>query len=67
MSKDPIEGEDEDVAAEIERVLCGGASEDLIRIENLTKVSCAEPFLSVTSFSVGGPVLKRGSNPLKYY
>ena len=38
MSKDPIEGEDEDVAAEKERVLCGGASEDLIRIANLTKV-----------------------------
>lgn len=38
VSKDPIEGEDEDVAAEKERVLCGGASEDLIRIENLTKV-----------------------------
>lgn len=40
MSKDPIEGEgeDEDVAAEKERVLCGGAGEDLIRIENLTKV-----------------------------
>ena len=39
MSKEPIEMEDEDVAAEKERVLSGGASGDLIRIENLTKVS----------------------------
>lgn len=38
MSKEPIEGLDEDVAAEKERVLSGGASRDLIRIENLTKV-----------------------------
>ena len=44
MSKDPIEVEDEDVAAEKERVLCGGASEDLIRIENLTKVSLCRTF-----------------------
>lgn len=39
VSKEPIEMEDEDVAAEKERVLSGGASGDLIRIENLTKVS----------------------------
>ncbi|XP_020626914.1 ATP-binding cassette sub-family A member 2-like isoform X2 [Orbicella faveolata] len=38
VSKEPIEGLDEDVAAEKERVLSGGASRDLIRIENLTKV-----------------------------
>ena len=42
MSKEPIEGLDEDVAAEKERVLSGGASRDLIRIENLTKVSLFE-------------------------
>ena len=42
MSKEPIEGLDEDVAAEKERVLSGGASKDLIRIENLTKVSLSE-------------------------
>ena len=42
MSKEPIEGLDEDVAAEKERVLSGGASRDLIRIENLTKVSLSE-------------------------
>ena len=39
VSKDPIEEEDEDVAAEKERVLSGGARGELIRIENLTKVS----------------------------
>lgn len=42
VSKAPIEGLDEDVAAEKERVLSGGASKDLIRIENLTKVSLSE-------------------------
>lgn len=42
MSKEPIEGLDEDVAAEKERVLSGGASRDLIRIENLTKVSLSQ-------------------------
>ena len=42
MSKEPLEGLDEDVAAEKERVLSGGASRDLIRIENLTKVSLSE-------------------------
>lgn len=39
MSKEPIEMEDDDVTAEKERVLSGGARGDLIRIENLTKVS----------------------------
>lgn len=39
VSKEPVEGLDEDVLAEKERVLSGGASRDLIRIENLTKVS----------------------------
>ena len=39
MSKEKIEDEDEDVAAEKERVLSGSAIADLIRIENLTKVS----------------------------
>lgn len=38
MSKEPVEGLDEDVMAEKDRVLDGGASRDLIRIENLTKV-----------------------------
>ena len=38
VSKEPVEGLDEDVLAEKERVLSGGASRDLIRIENLTKV-----------------------------
>lgn len=42
MSKEPLEGLDEDVAAEKERVLSGGASRDLIRVENLTKVSLSE-------------------------
>jgi len=39
VSKEKIEDEDEDVAAEKERVLSGSAIGDLIRIENLTKVS----------------------------
>ena len=39
VSKEPIEMEDDDVTAEKERVLSGGARGDLIRIENLTKVS----------------------------
>jgi len=38
VSKDSIDSEDEDVAAEKERVLSGGARGDLVRIENLTKV-----------------------------
>jgi len=38
VSKEKIEDEDEDVAAEKERVLSGSAIADLIRIENLTKV-----------------------------
>ena len=38
VSKEPVEGLDEDVAAEKERVLSGGASRDLVRIENITKV-----------------------------
>lgn len=38
VSKEPIEMEDDDVTAEKERVLSGGARGDLIRIENLTKV-----------------------------
>ena len=42
MSKEPVEGLDEDVAAEKERVLSGGARRDLIRIENLTKVSLCD-------------------------
>lgn len=42
MSKEPVEGLDEDVVAEKERVLSGGANKDLIRIENLTKVSLSE-------------------------
>lgn len=42
MSKEPLEGLDEDVESEKERVLSGGASRDLIRIENLTKVSLSE-------------------------
>lgn len=42
MSKEPLDVLDEDVAAEKERVLSGGASRDLIRIENLTKVSLSE-------------------------
>lgn len=38
VPKDLIDSEDEDVAAEKERVLSGGARGDLVRIENLTKV-----------------------------
>ena len=38
VSRAPIADEDEDVAAERERVLRGGADNDLVRIENLTKV-----------------------------
>ncbi len=32
--------EDEDVAVESERVLSGEASDDILRLENLTKVGC---------------------------
>nr|XP_058969338.1 ATP-binding cassette sub-family A member 2-like [Pocillopora verrucosa] len=38
VSKEPVEGLDEDVAAEKDRVLSGGARRDLVRLENLTKV-----------------------------
>lgn len=38
LSKEPVDSEDEDVTAEKERVLSGGARGDLVRIENLTKV-----------------------------
>lgn len=33
------EGEDCDVAAERQRVLSGGADDDILRVENLTKVN----------------------------
>ena len=58
MSKEPIEGLDEDVAAEKERVLCGGAGRDLIRIENLTKVSLS----GVVGFNKHVWICKRVSN-----
>lgn len=35
--EDKLEGEDADVAAERQRVLSGGADDDLLRMENLTK------------------------------
>lgn len=38
VSKEPVDGLDEDVAAEKDRVLSGGARRDLVRLENLTKV-----------------------------
>ena len=40
ISKVPVQGEDEDedVAAERERVVRGDASGDLVRLDNLTKV-----------------------------
>lgn len=43
VSKEPVEGLDEDVAAEKDRVLSGGARRDLVRLENLTKVSHCDP------------------------
>ena len=38
-----MEGLDEDVAAEKDRVLSGGARRDLVRLENLTKVRRCDP------------------------
>lgn len=38
MMDDAVEGEDSDVADERQRVLSGGADDDLLRLENLTKV-----------------------------
>ena len=43
VSKEPVEGLDEDVAAEKDRVLSGGARRDLVRLENLTKVRRCDP------------------------
>lgn len=43
VSKEPVEGLDEDVAAEKDRVLSGGARRDLVRLENLTKVRHCDP------------------------
>ena len=43
VSKEPVEGLDEDVAAEKDRVLSGGARRDLVQLENLTKVRRCDP------------------------
>ena len=43
VAKEPVEGLDEDVAAEKDRVLSGGARRDLVRLENLTKVRRYDP------------------------
>jgi len=38
VTESSTEGEDIDVSAERQRVLSGGADDDVMRIENLTKV-----------------------------
>ncbi|KAJ0390976.1 hypothetical protein P43SY_011592 [Pythium insidiosum] len=51
------ETEDEDVAAEAERVACGGADQDVIRLERLRKVYKDGQKVAVKNLSFG---LKRG-------
>ncbi|KAJ0403620.1 hypothetical protein P43SY_002435 [Pythium insidiosum] len=51
------ETEDEDVAAEAERVACGGADQDVIRLERLRKVYKDGQKIAVKNLSFG---LKRG-------
>ncbi|XP_048586908.1 ATP-binding cassette sub-family A member 2 isoform X2 [Nematostella vectensis] len=58
VSQLPIETEDEDVAAERDRVLRGDADDDLVKIENLTKIYYSRKrgkHLAVDRLCVGVP------------
>ena len=51
LMEDSVEGEDLDTRNERQRVLSGGAEDDLLRVENLTKVRREKCLMSLFHFS----------------
>lgn len=54
ISNKPIEDDDVDVANERQRVLRGGADNDMLKIDNLTKVTCIHDLYNVQSLHWNG-------------